>query len=89
MDLLYAIEHQTHRSHFQSTPMGSVFRLFKTMASSPKSRKVFVDSALSFVRLYKFDGLDIDWEYPQGPEDKKNFGLLMKVRRAGTPQSFY
>lgn len=34
------------------------------MAANPERRKRFVKSALESVLKYKFDGLDLDWEYP-------------------------
>lgn len=38
--------------------------VFSQMASNPGSRANFVRNAVTFVRKYGFDGLDIDWEYP-------------------------
>ena len=37
---------------------------FSTMTESVTSREVFVDSVVAFLKKHKFDGLDIDWEYP-------------------------
>lgn len=57
-----------------------VFSLFKAMSKSPENRAKFIKSAIEFVRKYEFDGLDMDWEYPSGPTDKKNHAILVKVR---------
>src|SRR4051812_45570985 len=37
---------------------------FSNMASAPASRAAFIDAALAFLRRTRFDGLDLDWEYP-------------------------
>lgn len=63
---------------------------FSNMAKTEETRRAFANSAVNFLREYKFDGLDIDWEYPveggeddnsRGPEDTENFTLLMKTVR--------
>lgn len=63
---------------------------FSNVAMTEETRRTFANSAVKFLRDYKFDGLDIDWEYPveggveensRAPEDKENFTLLMKTVR--------
>jgi GH18 family chitinase len=58
---------------------------FSDAALTPKSRRVFVASAVDFVRRHDLDGFDVDWEYPgqrgddnpHRPEDRENFTALM------------
>ena len=56
---------------------------FTKMVSSMTSIRKFVQSSLTFIRRYGFDGLDLDWEYPgqRGgkPSDKRNLVKLVKV----------
>lgn len=57
---------------------------FSDMAANGTSRANFAKSAVEFCKLYQFDGIDIDWEYPGFAEhsgsarDKKNFTLLLE-----------
>jgi chitinase len=51
---------------------------FKVMSATRYSRQTFIYSAIPFLRDRNFDGLDMDWEYPKGSDDKKNFVLLLK-----------
>jgi chitinase len=68
---------------------------FSDMASNAAMRAAFIDSTIAFLRRQRFDGLDIDWEYPtdigspcprgetcQRLEDKRNFVLLARELRA-------
>ncbi|XP_071534026.1 probable chitinase 2 [Panulirus ornatus] len=58
---------------------------YSAMASTSETRKIFIDSAVKFIQKHKFDGLDLDWEYPANrggvPEDKENFVDLVKELR--------
>lgn len=57
------------------------------MAGNPSLRTNFIRTALEMVQKYNFDGLDLDWEYPNrydsvyGPADVNNFSELLKELR--------
>ncbi|VDK64197.1 unnamed protein product [Anisakis simplex] len=58
-------------------------KIFQQTSSNETNRSKFISSAIDFVRFHNFDGIDIDWEYPNGTEDINSFTLLMKeLRRA-------
>ncbi|KAK3862991.1 hypothetical protein Pcinc_031195 [Petrolisthes cinctipes] len=58
---------------------------YSQMVSSKETRATFINSSVAFLHKYGFDGMDIDWEYPTlrggKPQDKVNFGLLLKEMR--------
>jgi chitinase len=62
---------------------------FSEMSRTAENRKKFVESVSRFIKEFKLDGLDIDWEYPglpgignpYIPEDKENFTALMRELR--------
>lgn len=51
---------------------------FKDVSTTRYARQTYIYSAISYLRNRNFDGLDIDWEYPKGGDDKKNYVLLLK-----------
>ncbi|RWS01579.1 Sar s 18 allergen (chitinase-like protein) [Dinothrombium tinctorium] len=51
---------------------------FKTMASNKYNRRLFIFSAMDYLRAKNFDGLDLDWEFPAGTDDKRSFVELLK-----------
>ncbi len=68
---------------------------FSDMADDAAMRATFVGSSVAFLRQHRFDGIDIDWEYPGAigekcaagrtcdrPGDKRNFVLLGAELRA-------
>jgi GH18 family chitinase len=63
---------------------------FSDAALTGESRNRFAASVINYLRKYKLNGADIDWEYPVSgssatdkgrPEDKANFTLLMQTLR--------
>lgn len=59
---------------FGSTP-------FKELTSNVFRMNQFVYEAIEFLREYKFNGLDVDWEYPRGAEDKAAYVSLLRELR--------
>ncbi|KAK4274482.1 hypothetical protein QN277_017693 [Acacia crassicarpa] len=51
---------------------------FAAMASTPHSRSAFIESTIQVARQYGFDGLDLDWEFPDTPRDMSNLAILFK-----------
>lgn len=64
---------------------------FYEAAATVANRKAFAESVRDFLVKYKFDGVDLDWEYPGGggndagkgsPEDGVNYTKLIQAIRA-------
>lgn len=62
------------------------------MAADPSLRKIFVESVTTLLLKYSFDGLDLDWEYPNredstnGQADIDNLTQLLKELREALDQ---
>ena len=53
------------------------------VGASAEARRRFADSCVDMVKDYGFDGIDIDWEYPQNSEQGGQFlALLKEIREA-------
>ena len=59
---------------------------FESLAASPAGRTTFIKNLLKIVREYEFDGVDMDWEYPEAGLSGRNFLALMQELRAALPK---
>jgi GH18 family chitinase len=51
---------------------------FESLAANATYRNNFVNSMINMVNQYGLDGVDIDWEYPDGGASSNNYSLLMQ-----------
>lgn len=62
---------------------------YSRLVASSTNINTFVTSAVAFLRQYKFDGLDLDWEYPTTAADKTGFkNLIVALKTAFKPYGF-
>ena len=90
LDALFALKQQNKDLKILVSVGGWVWSgNFSDAALTADSHNKFSKSAALFVKKYKLDGIDIDWEYPNQSgagnihrtEDIENFTLLMKSVR--------
>ncbi|KAI0554684.1 glycoside hydrolase superfamily [Xylaria curta] len=55
---------------------------FKQPASTPEGRATFANSCVELLKNLGFDGIDIDWEYPQSAEEAAHYVALLQTVRA-------
>ena len=52
------------------------------MVTNASTRKIFIDSAIAYLKKHNFDGISYDWEWPGNrgspPSDKHKFTLLLQ-----------
>ncbi|KAI0467970.1 glycosyl hydrolases family 18-domain-containing protein [Xylaria cf. heliscus] len=71
------------------TDPGPTQEAFSTMTSTSANRAKFIQALVKFMNQYGFDGIDLDWEYPQADDrggqagDMANYVLLAKEIKAG------
>lgn len=56
---------------------------FGDVTRTEQGIKRIVDSIIQIIKEWDFDGIDVDWEYPDGPEERKNHTRLLKALREG------
>ena len=70
------------------TDPGPTRTAWSTMSSSSKNRAQFISGLKNFMNEYGFDGVDLDWEYPQADDrggaqgDTANYVALVKEMRS-------
>jgi chitinase len=62
---------------------------FSKIAAAPEARARFAQNMKDFVVKYSYDGVDMDWEVPQGAADVANDTLLMQALRDALPAPQY
>lgn len=73
---------------FDFSDPGPTHTTWSDLCASASHRQVFIQSLIDFMNLYKFDGVDIDWEYPGDPTrggglpDRANFVSLIQEMSA-------
>ncbi|KAE9462635.1 hypothetical protein C3L33_05460, partial [Rhododendron williamsianum] len=65
---------------------GADLDTFSQMASKKSWRESFIDSSIEVARKYGFDGIDLDWEFPQNSTDMENLGYLLYEWRAAVQE---
>lgn len=59
---------------------------FAPVAATAAGRQQFASSAMTLVKDWGFDGIDIDWEYPADATEAQNFILLLQACRQALDQ---
>ncbi|OIV97253.1 hypothetical protein TanjilG_10787 [Lupinus angustifolius] len=60
---------------------GSNPNLFAEIVATRAARAAFIQSTISVVRRFGFDGVDLDWEFPKTVEQMSNLGILLREWR--------
>ncbi|KAI5957618.1 CHT4 [Candida theae] len=62
--------------------------LFEAVVADDKKLESFVASSVEFVEEYGFDGVDIDWEYPNNSKHGQRFVDLLRLMRERLPPRY-
>lgn len=55
---------------------------FPVVAATPALRKKFVAEVVDFCLAKRLDGVDLDWEHPEGEQQEASYALLLKELRS-------
>ena len=56
-------------------------KVFNPMGKNSKAASKFVDSVIDVLVKYHYDGVDVDWEFPENDQDKKDLTALVALFR--------
>ncbi|KAH7142578.1 glycoside hydrolase superfamily [Dactylonectria estremocensis] len=72
---------------------GPTATTFSDIARSEANQRAFISSLVSLMNTYNFDGVDIDWEYPEAPdrqgrgEDFTNLPIFLRNIKSSLTQN--
>lgn len=55
--------------------------IFAQMISSSTGRETFLYNLATFMRQWAFDGIDLDWRWPESEDEATNYALLLEEMR--------
>ena len=65
---------------------GRALEGFAPVAADARLRAVFIRNLISFCDENGYDGIDFDWEYPSGPDQRTNHAILVAELRKAVNQ---
>ncbi len=78
---LIALTHQAGRKILLSVGGATDSYGFSPMAADDNARANFISNITALMRQYGYDGIDIDWEFPESETDRSNMVKLMDELR--------
>ena len=73
--------HDAHRKILLSLGGASNSDGFSPMAADDNARSKFIENVVNFIGKYHYDGVDIDWEFPESATDRINMVKLVSELR--------
>jgi chitinase len=55
---------------------------FADMTANPDARATFIDNVINLMNTYGYDGIDLDWEFPENTTEAQNLVLLAQELRS-------
>ena len=81
---LTARVHDAGKTMMISLGGGGLSDGFAAATADMRKRALFISNVLAFCDQHGFDGVDIDWEYPQDETERDNMTALVRELRAAT-----
>ena len=84
---LIELAHSAEKEILVGVGGGNRYAEMAAMVSDPAKREIFVNDLTDFVMQYDYDGVEIDWEYPQTSLDRENLNSFMAELRNSLDES--